>query len=211
MWRRPSPGSVCRHWARRTPGRCRVEDGTAELDGDAVVDTLSDATGLPLHMLDPRSALNLDDVRAFLERRRPWPARCGRVPRRAHRAHQGRAHRPDPPAWRVPLRRPDRYRQDRARKEAGRVHLRLPGAPRAARHERVPDARQPRAAAVRPRASEPQAAPLIAAVRREPFSVVLLDEFEKAHANIWGVFLALFDDGRLTTGAAAPRTSGTAS
>jgi ATP-dependent Clp protease ATP-binding subunit ClpC len=33
------------------------------------------------------------------------------------------------------------------------------------------------------------AAPLIAAVRRQPFSVLLLDEFEKAHTNIWDVFL----------------------
>jgi ATP-dependent Clp protease ATP-binding subunit ClpC len=35
-------------------------------------------------------------------------------------------------------------------------------------------------------------------VRKQPFSVVLLDEFEKAHANIWDLFLQVFDDGRLT-------------
>jgi ATP-dependent Clp protease ATP-binding subunit ClpC len=39
---------------------------------------------------------------------------------------------------------------------------------------------------------------LIARVRKQPFSVVLLDEFEKAHANIWDLFLQVFDDGRLT-------------
>ena len=44
----------------------------------------------------------------------------------------------------------------------------------------------------------PQAAVLISAVRAKPFSVVLLDEFEKAHHNVWSVFLQLFDDGRLT-------------
>ena len=43
-----------------------------------------------------------------------------------------------------------------------------------------------------------EAAPLIAAVRKQPFSVLLLDEFEKAHAQIWDVFLQVFDDGRLT-------------
>ena len=42
------------------------------------------------------------------------------------------------------------------------------------------------------------AAPLIASVRRDPFSVVLLDEFEKAAAPIRDLFLQLFDDGRLT-------------
>jgi ATP-dependent Clp protease ATP-binding subunit ClpC len=35
-------------------------------------------------------------------------------------------------------------------------------------------------------------------IRRNPFSVVLLDEFEKAHPQVWDVFLQLFDDGRLT-------------
>jgi ATP-dependent Clp protease ATP-binding subunit ClpC len=35
-------------------------------------------------------------------------------------------------------------------------------------------------------------------VRKQPFSVVLLDEFEKAHSNVWDLFLQVFDDGRLT-------------
>ena len=35
-------------------------------------------------------------------------------------------------------------------------------------------------------------------VRSQPFCVVLLDEFEKAHPRIWDVFLQVFDDGRLT-------------
>jgi len=39
---------------------------------------------------------------------------------------------------------------------------------------------------------------LITLVRKHPFSVVLLDEFEKAHANVWDLFLQVFDDGRLT-------------
>jgi ATP-dependent Clp protease ATP-binding subunit ClpC len=39
---------------------------------------------------------------------------------------------------------------------------------------------------------------LIHRVRKQPFSVVLLDEFEKAHAAVWDLFLQVFDDGRLT-------------
>lgn len=35
-------------------------------------------------------------------------------------------------------------------------------------------------------------------LRREPFTVVLLDEFEKAHPSVWDLFLQVFDDGRLT-------------
>jgi len=39
---------------------------------------------------------------------------------------------------------------------------------------------------------------LTEAVRRNPFSIVLLDEFEKAHPDILNIFLQVFDDGRLT-------------
>jgi len=37
-------------------------------------------------------------------------------------------------------------------------------------------------------------------VRRKPFSVVLFDEIEKAHADVFNVLLQLLDDGRLTDG-----------
>ena len=36
------------------------------------------------------------------------------------------------------------------------------------------------------------------AVRRKPYSVVLLDEIEKAHPDVWNVLLQVLDDGRLT-------------
>jgi len=35
-------------------------------------------------------------------------------------------------------------------------------------------------------------------IRKQPFSVILLDEFEKAHARVWDLFLQVFDDARLT-------------
>jgi ATP-dependent Clp protease ATP-binding subunit ClpB len=41
---------------------------------------------------------------------------------------------------------------------------------------------------------------LTEAVRRRPYSVVLLDEIEKAHADVFNVLLAVMDDGRLTDG-----------
>src|SRR3954449_11590678 len=37
-------------------------------------------------------------------------------------------------------------------------------------------------------------------VRRRPYSVVLLDEIEKAHPEVWNVLLQVMDDGRLTDG-----------
>jgi ATP-dependent Clp protease ATP-binding subunit ClpB len=41
---------------------------------------------------------------------------------------------------------------------------------------------------------------LTEAVRRRPYSVVLLDEIEKAHPDVWNIMLQIFDDGRLTDG-----------
>ena len=41
---------------------------------------------------------------------------------------------------------------------------------------------------------------LTEAVRRKPFSVVLLDEIEKAHPDVWNILLQLFEEGKLTDG-----------
>ncbi|RKX28584.1 MAG: hypothetical protein DRP47_03990 [Candidatus Zixiibacteriota bacterium] len=41
---------------------------------------------------------------------------------------------------------------------------------------------------------------LTEAVKRKPFSIVLLDEVEKAHPDVFNILLQLMDDGRLTDG-----------
>src|SRR5690606_16702501 len=41
---------------------------------------------------------------------------------------------------------------------------------------------------------------LTEAVRRRPYAVLLLDEVEKAHQDVFNVLLQLLDDGRLTDG-----------
>jgi ATP-dependent Clp protease ATP-binding subunit ClpB len=41
---------------------------------------------------------------------------------------------------------------------------------------------------------------LTEAVRRRPYSVILFDEIEKAHADVFNVMLQILDDGRLTDG-----------
>ncbi len=40
---------------------------------------------------------------------------------------------------------------------------------------------------------------LIEAVKKNPFSVILLDEFEKAHSDILNIFLQIMEDGRITS------------
>lgn len=41
---------------------------------------------------------------------------------------------------------------------------------------------------------------ILAKIRRNPFSVILLDEIEKAHPNIYNVLLSILEDGELTAG-----------
>ena len=41
---------------------------------------------------------------------------------------------------------------------------------------------------------------LTESVRRRPYAVLLLDEIEKAHPDVWNIMLQIFDDGRLTDG-----------
>ena len=48
-------------------------------------------------------------------------------------------------------------------------------------------------------------------VRRRPFSVILLDEIEKAHYDVFNVLLQLMEEGRMTDGLGGPSTSGTRS
>src|SRR5262245_23291083 len=45
-----------------------------------------------------------------------------------------------------------------------------------------------------------QGGQLTEAVRRHPYAVILLDEMEKAHPDVWSVLLQVLDDGRLTDG-----------
>jgi ATP-dependent Clp protease ATP-binding subunit ClpA len=46
-------------------------------------------------------------------------------------------------------------------------------------------------------------------VRRKPYSVVLFDEIEKAHTDVFNTLLQVLDDGRLTTHRDARSTSAT--
>lgn len=45
-----------------------------------------------------------------------------------------------------------------------------------------------------------QAGSLTEAIRRHPYSVILLDEIEKAHVDVLNIFLQILDDGRVTDG-----------
>ena len=103
----------------------------------------------------------------------------------------------------VRLPRPDGRGQDGARPRPGRVPVRRRGGARAARHERV----HGEAHACRGSSGAPpgyvgydEGGQLTEAVRRRPYSVVLFDEIEKAHPDVFNALLQILDDGRLTDG-----------
>ena len=50
-----------------------------------------------------------------------------------------------------------------------------------------------------------QGGQLTEAVRAKPYSVVLFDEVEKAHVNVFNLLLQVLDDGRLTDGQGCTR------
>jgi ATP-dependent Clp protease ATP-binding subunit ClpB len=114
----------------------------------------------------------------------------------------GRHRRSRPADGLVPVPRADRCRQDRAGEGPRRVPLRRRARHGAHRHERV----LREALGVPARGRPPgyvgydEGGQLTEAVRRRPYSVVLLDEVEKAHPEVFDILLQVLDDGRLTDG-----------
>ena len=85
---------------------------------------------------------------------------------------------------------------------AGRVPVRRRARHGPHRHERVPgEALGARLIGAPPGyVGYEEGGQLTEAVRRRPYSVVLFDEIEKAHPDVFNVLLQVLDDGRLTDG-----------
>ena len=178
--------------------RDRVVRGVANaVTVETVIGTLSDATGLPLHVLDPRAPLSLDQVRQFFEGRvlgQPEAVDC-----LVERIALVKAGLTDPtkplgvflfvgPTGTGKTEIAKAFSAFLFGSEDRLVRLDMSEYQTPESLDRL----------LGDAASDQQSAPLIASVRKQPFSVLLLDEFEKAHANVWDVFLQVFDDGRLT-------------
>ena len=109
---------------------------------------------------------------------------------------------PGPAGRLVPVRRTDRRGQDGARQGARDVPLRGRARDGPHRHERVRRKAlvAGRSETARLRRLRGRAGQLTEVVRRRPYGVVLLDEVEKAHPEVFDVLLQVLDDGRLTDG-----------
>jgi ATP-dependent Clp protease ATP-binding subunit ClpC len=178
--------------------RDRIARGLATaVTPETVLSTLSDATGLPLHVLDPRASLSLERVRAFFEARvlgQPEAVTC-----LVDRIALIKAGLTDPtrPLGVFLFVGPTGTGKTEIAKAFSEFVF--GSADRLVRLD-MSEYQTPESLdrLLGDSAVEQQAAPLIAQVRKQPFSVLLLDEFEKAHPQIWDIFLQVFDDGRLT-------------
>jgi ATP-dependent Clp protease ATP-binding subunit ClpC len=189
------PGGLLR-LLKASLGRVRSNGGDAVEVGD-LLETLSEATGLPLHVVDPQAPLDLEKMRAFFSSRIIGQPEA--VDALVERIALIKAGLTDPT-------RPFGVFLFVGPTGTGKTELAkalaefLFGSPdRLVRLDmsefQTPDSLERLLAAP---TEYGESATLITSVRSNPFSVVLLDEFEKAHRNIWNVFLQLFDDGRLT-------------
>jgi ATP-dependent Clp protease ATP-binding subunit ClpB len=110
--------------------------------------------------------------------------------------------RPEPAHGLLPVPRPHGRGQDRAVQGAGGLPVRQRRPPDPHRHERVHgEALGGRLIGAPPGyVGYEEGGYLTEAVRRKPYSVLLLDEVEKAHPDVFNVLLQVLDDGRLTDG-----------
>ena len=181
-----------------TDRRLRAEGGASgEIKLDDLLVTLSQLTGLPVQILDDRVGLDLAELRAFFERRvlgQPEAVDC-----LVERVAMIKAGLTDPT-------RPQGVFLFAGPTGTGKTEIAktlaefLFGSPeRMIRLDMSELQTWESQGRILGEADETDAGgALVNQIRKQPFSVVLLDEFEKAHPSVWDLFLQVFDDGRLT-------------
>ncbi|MCA1591523.1 MAG: AAA family ATPase [Acidobacteria bacterium] len=168
-----------------------------QITHDDVLVTLSQLTGLPASILDEHEELNLENLRAFFERRvlgQPEAVEC-----LVERVAMIKAGLTDPT-------RPQGVFLFVGPTGTGKTEIAktlaefLFGSPE--RMIRLDMSELQTAESLNRILGEQNetsdSTALVNSIRKQPFSVVLLDEFEKAHPQVWDLFLQVFDDGRLT-------------
>ena len=174
-----------------------AEQGADTFDGPDLLATLAASSGLPLALLDPAAPLPLEEVRAFFERRvleQPEAVDC--IVERIAMVKAGVTD-PTRPLGVFLFVGPTGTGKTEIAKAL--AEFLFGSADRLVRLD-MSEYQTPESfdRLLSDTALDGHGAALISSIRKDPFAVILLDEFEKAAQPVLDLFLQVFDDGRLT-------------
>ena len=174
----------------------RADRGRTEISPGEVLHTLSQLTGLPTSVLDNNQRLDLETIRGFFVKRVIGQDEAtASIVERIAMLKAGLSD-PGRPIGVFLFAGPTGTGKTELAKTTAEYLFGSPG--RLIRLDMSELQNADSAASILGGGTNGEAETLISSVRKQPFSVVLLDEFEKAHPRIWDLFLQVFDEGRLT-------------